>query len=121
MSGRRGAGNRRFPCLDGKGRGKGGSLGGLVEGYYVFRDSYMTYRSDKNKMAALLKRIGTLRTNTGTSLVIHHLRRLSPCGKLCLSDCSSYSTETAASKTEEFSLRYLEGKHEGLNLKISEF
>ena len=100
MSGWKGAGNRRFPW------GPGG-------GYYVFRDSYMTYRSDKNKMAALLKRIGTLRTNTGTSLVIHHLRRLSPCGKLCLSDCSFYSTETAASKTEEFSLRYLEGKHEG--------
>ena len=100
MSGWKGAGNRRFPW------GPGG-------GYHVFRDSYMTYRPDKNKMAALLKRIGTLRTNTGTSLVIHHLRRLSPCGKLCLSDCSSYSTETAASKTEEFSLRYLEGKHEG--------
>ena len=62
-------------------------------------------------MAALLNRIRT--TNTGTSLVIHHLKRLSPCGKLCMSDCSSYSTESAASRTEEFSLRYLEGKHEG--------
>lgn len=87
----------------------------------MFRDSYMTYRSDKNKMAALWNRIGTLRTNTSTLLVIHSLKRLSPCRKLCLSDCSSYSTESAASGTEEFSLRYLEGRHEGLNSKISEF
>ena len=74
----------------------------------------MTYRSVNNKMAALLKRAGTLRTNklTSTSSVIHHLKRLSPYGKLCLSD-SSYSTANAASITEEFSLRYLEGKHEG--------
>ena len=86
----------------------------------MLRDSYMPYRSDKNKMAALLNRIriGPLRTNTtcSTSLVIHPLKRLSPCGKLCLLGCSSYSTESAASRTEEFSLRYLEGKHEGVNL-----
>ncbi|XP_020600514.1 methylglutaconyl-CoA hydratase, mitochondrial-like [Orbicella faveolata] len=78
----------------------------------------MTNRSVKNKMAALLKRGGTLRTNISTSLVIHHLKRLSPCGKLRLSDSSSYSTESAASRTEEFSLRYLEGKHEGIALFV---
>ena len=73
----------------------------------------MKNRSVKNKMAALLKSVGTLRTSS-TSFTIHRLKRFSPCGKLRLSDCSSYSTESAASKTEEFSLRYLEGKHEGL-------
>jgi len=46
------------------------------------------------------------------------LKRLSPCGKLRLSDSSSYSTESAASRTEEFSLRYLEGKHEGIALFV---
>lgn len=82
-------------------------------------DNYMTHRSDKNKMAALLKR--TLRTNTSTSLVIHHLKRLSPCEKLCLPDCSFYTTESAASRSEEFSLRYLEGKHEGISLNFTNF
>lgn len=82
-------------------------------------DSYMKNTSVQNKMATLLKRIDTLRINT--SLVIHHLKRLSPCGKLCLSDCSSYSTESAASKMEEFSLRYLEGKHEGFYIYLNQF
>ena len=79
----------------------------------------MKNKSFKNKMATLLKRIGTLRTNTSTSLVIHHLKRISPYRKLRLSECSSYSTESAASKMEEFSLRYLEGKHEGFYVCIS--
>ncbi len=68
-------------------------------------------------MAAVLKRIG-LGGNISTSLVIHHLKRLSPSRKLSLSNCSLYSTESASSTTEEFSLRYLEGKHEGNKDKL---
>ncbi|KAL9960723.1 hypothetical protein ACROYT_G034213 [Oculina patagonica] len=68
-------------------------------------------------MAAMLKRIG-LGGNISTSLVIHHLKRLSPCGKLFLSNCSLYSTESASSTTEEFSLRFLEGRHEGIALFV---
>lgn len=65
-------------------------------------------------MAAMLKRIGLFyRSNISSSLVIHNLKRLAPCGILSPSNRTSYSTESALSETEEFSLRYLEGKHEG--------
>ena len=74
-------------------------------------DDYMTRRLDKNKMATTLIRIG--RSNSSSFLPIHHLKRLCQCRKLSVSNSCFYSTENAPSTAEEFSLRYLEGEHEG--------
>ena len=77
-------------------------------------DDYMTRRLDKNKMATTLIRIG--RSNSSSFLPIHHLKRLCQCRKLSVSNSCFYSTENAPSTAEEFSLRYLEGEHEGTTI-----
>ena len=71
--------------------------------------------TNKIKMAAVLNRIG-LRNSTSSSLLIRHLKTISPCRKLSLSNTSFFSTESAPTSAEEFSLRHLEGKHEGTGI-----
>ena len=63
-------------------------------------------------MAAILKRFPRS-NNAGIFSVIHHWRKISACRSLCFPNNSNYSTESATSAAEEFSLRYLDGKHEG--------
>lgn len=68
-------------------------------------------------MAAILKRFPTS-NNAGIFSVIHHWRKISACKSLCFPNNSNYSTESATSAAEEFSLRYLDGKHEGIALFV---
>ena len=66
----------------------------------------------KTKMAAIWK-IFPRSKNAGIFSVIHDRRKIAACRKFCLPNSSKYSTESATSAAEEFSLRYLDGKHEG--------
>lgn len=70
-------------------------------------------------MAAMVNRIG-LRSNTSSSILIHCLKRPSPSRKLYPLNSSFYSTDSARSASEEFSLRYLDGKHEGLYNELNQ-
>ena len=71
----------------------------------------------KTKMAAMWK-IFLRSKNAGIFSVIHDWSKITACRKFCLPNSSKYSTESATSAAEEFSLRYLDGKHEGKGGKI---
>lgn len=73
------------------------------------QEKYMTYWTFKNKMAAIVfrRRIGN------SAVLINLLKRVLPYRRRSVSNILFYSTESATSRSEEFSLRYLEGKHEG--------
>ena len=60
-------------------------------------------------MAAIVFR----RRNGNSALLINLLKRVLPYRRRSVSNTLFYSTESATSRSEEFSLRYLEGKHEG--------
>ena len=60
-------------------------------------------------MAAVVLR----RRNGNSALLINLLKRVLPYRRRSVSNTLFYSTESATSRSEEFSLRYLEGKHEG--------
>ena len=60
-------------------------------------------------MAAVVFR----RRNGNSALLINLLKRVLPYRRRSVSNTLFYSTESATSRTEEFSLRYLEGEHEG--------
>ena len=53
------------------------------------------------------------RRNGNNALLINLLKRVLPCRRRSVSNTLFYSTESATSRSEEFNLRYLEGKHEG--------
>ena len=71
----------------------------------------------KTKMAAIWK-IFPRSKNAGIFSVIHDQTKIAACRKLFVPNSSKYSTESATSAAEEFSLRYLDGKHEGKGGKI---
>ena len=71
----------------------------------------------KIKMAAIWK-IFPRSKNAGVFSVIHDQTKIAACRKLFVPNSSKYSTESATSAAEEFSLRYLDGKHEGKGGKI---
>ena len=71
----------------------------------------------KIKMAAIWK-IFPRSKNAGVFSVIHDQTKIAACRKLFVPNSSKYSTESATSAAEEFSLRYLDGKHEGKGRKI---
>ena len=71
----------------------------------------------KIKMAAIWK-IFSRSKNAGFFSVIHDQTKIAACRKLYVPNSSKYSTERATSAAEEFSLRYLDGKHEGKGGKI---
>lgn len=71
----------------------------------------------KIKMAAIWK-IFPRSKNAGIFSVIHDQTKIAACRKLFVPNSSKYSTESATSAAEEFSLRYLDGKHEGKGGKI---
>lgn len=73
------------------------------------QEKYMTYWTFKNKMAAVVFR----RRNGNSAVLINLLKRVLPYRRRSVSNTLFYSTESATSRSEEFSLRYLEGKHEG--------
>lgn len=68
-------------------------------------------------MAAMWK-IFPRTKNAGIFPVIHDRSKIAASRKFCLPNSSKYSTESATSAAEEFSLRYLDGKHEGKGGKI---
>lgn len=68
-------------------------------------------------MAAIWK-IFPRSKNAGVFSVIHDQTKIAACRKLFVPNSSKYSTESATSAAEEFSLRYLDGKHEGKGGKI---
>ena len=68
-------------------------------------------------MAAMWK-IFLRSKNAGIFSVIHDWSKIAARRKFCLPNSSKYSTESATSAAEEFSLRYLDGKHEGKCGKI---
>ena len=53
------------------------------------------------------------RRNGNSALLVNLLKRVLPYRRRSVSNTLFYSTESATSRSEEFSLRYLEGKHEG--------
>ena len=69
------------------------------------------------KMAAIWK-IFPRSKNAGVFSVIHDQTKIAAYRKLFVPNSSKYSTESATSAAEEFSLRYLDGKHEGKGRKI---
>ena len=71
----------------------------------------------KTKMAAMWK-IFPRSKNAGIFSVIHDRSKIAACRKFFLPNSAKYSTESATSAAEEFSLRYLDGKHEGKGGKI---
>lgn len=68
-------------------------------------------------MAAIWK-IFPRSKNAGVFSVIHDQTKIAACRKLFVPNSSKYSTESATSAAEEFSLRYLDGKQEGKGGKI---
>ena len=51
--------------------------------------------------------------NGNSALLVNLLKRVLPYRRRSVSNTLFYSTESATSRSEVFSLRYLEGKHEG--------